>query len=141
MIRPCIWLLLLALAAPAQAEVLVATRMIRAQALIGPEDVHLVPGDNPQALTSVDQVIGQEARVTLYPGRPIRANDIAPPTLVDRNQMIVLIYRNGPLSIQTEGRALERGGLGDAIRVLNLASKTTVSARVGAQGEAVTGPN
>lgn len=142
MVRPGIfWLLALMLAAPAQADILVATRTIRAHALIGPEDVQLAPGENAQALASADAAIGNEARVTLYPGRPIRAEDLSPPTLVERNQVIALVYRNGPLSIQTDGRALDRGAEGDVIRVLNLGSKTMVSARIGPRGEALVNSN
>ena len=35
-----------------------------------------------------------------------------------------------------EGRALDRAGPGDVIRVMNLSSRTTVSARVGLDGAA-----
>ncbi|WP_373487298.1 flagella basal body P-ring formation protein FlgA, partial [Blastomonas sp.] len=36
----------------------------------------------------------------------------------------------------TDGRALGRAGVGDVIRVMNLTSRTTVTAQIGADGAA-----
>ena len=132
--------LLVALAGPSSADTLVTTRVLRAQALIAPEDLAVVPGTVAGALSAPDQAIGQEARVTLYPGRPIAADDIGPPAIVERNQIVPLAYRAGGLAILTEGRALARGGAGDTIRVMNLASRSTVTGRVRADGTVVVGP-
>jgi flagella basal body P-ring formation protein FlgA len=64
----------------------------------------------------------------------VRAADLGPPALVDRNQIVALDFRAGGLSIRAEGRALARGGAGDVIRVMNLASRTTVSGRIRPDG-------
>jgi len=80
--------------------------------------------------------IGMEARVALYAGRPIRASDVGFPAIVDRNQLIPLVYDANGLIIRTEGRALGRAGVGEVIRVMNMASRNTVSARVGPDGAA-----
>jgi flagella basal body P-ring formation protein FlgA len=132
--------LLIALALPAAADTVVATRTIRAMAVIGPEDVALAPGSVPGTLGSPADALGMEARVTLYAGRPIRAADIGPPAVVERNQIVPLVYQAGPLSILAEGRALARAGIGDTIRVMNLASRFTVSGRVRPDGTVVVGP-
>jgi flagella basal body P-ring formation protein FlgA len=78
--------------------------------------------------------IGQEAQVTLYAGRPIRAEDIGPPAIIERNQIVPLAYGSGGLSILTEGRAMARGGAGDVIRVMNLESRTTVTGQIQPDG-------
>jgi flagella basal body P-ring formation protein FlgA len=119
----------------AQADSLVATRTLRAETILAPADMTLVAAMIPGALDDPALALGQEARVTLYAGRPIRAADIGPPAIVDRNQIVPLVYAGGGLSILTEGRALGRGGIGDVIRVMNLASRSTVSGRIGAGGE------
>lgn len=131
---------LISLALPAAADTVVATRTIRAMAVIGPEDVALAPGSVPGTLGEPADALGMEARVTLYAGRPIRAADIGPPAVVERNQIVPLVYQAGPLSILTEGRALARAGIGDTIRVMNLASRSTVSGRVRPDGTVVVGP-
>lgn len=127
--------LLMLLPWPLAAQTLVATRVLRAQSVLGAQDLTLVPGQANGALSAPTQAIGQEARVTLYPGRPIRAADLVPPALVERNQLVTLLFRRGNLQITAEGRALSRGGSGARIRVMNLQSRSTVTGEVGADGQ------
>jgi flagellar basal body P-ring formation protein FlgA len=133
-------LILFALAVPAPAETVVATRTIRAQTVIGPGDVALAPGSRPGFLGSTALAVGMEARITLYAGRPIGADHVGPPALVERNQIVPLVYQDGTLSILTEGRALARAGAGETIRVMNLASRSTVNGMVRPDGTIVVGP-
>lgn len=133
--------LILALAAPAHAESVVATRTIRAKTLIAPEDLTLVSAELPGALSDPAAAVGQEARVAIYAGKPVRPGDFGPPTLVDRNQLVTLVYVSGGLAISTEGRALGRGSEGDEIRVMNLGSRNTVSGRIGPDGAVYVGWN
>ncbi|MAQ81770.1 MAG: flagella basal body P-ring formation protein FlgA [Maritimibacter sp.] len=122
------------LAAPAAAETVVAARTIRAQAIITPADVTVIEKTVPGTLSLPAEAVGLEARVILYSGRPIRPGDIGPPAIIERNQIVTLIYRSGPLSIAAEARAMSRAGVGDAVRVMNLASRTTVTGIVRADG-------
>ncbi len=117
-------------AAPACADTIVAARTIRAQALITAQDIAIKDVDVVGAIADATAVIGQEARVALYPGRPIRPGDVGPPALVERNQIIVLIFDESGISIATEGRSLSRAGPGESVRAMNLASRITVSGRV-----------
>lgn len=133
--------ILLLLPGVAMADSVVATRTLRAQALIGPQDITLVDAIIPGAVGTLDSAVGFEARVTIYAGRPVRASDIGPPAIVDRNQLVTLSYQSGTLAILSEGRALARGGVGDVIRVMNLSSRTTISGRISADGSVQVGPN
>ncbi len=129
------WLFgLLAIGGPAMAESLVATHTIRAQTTIVAEDFASVDADIPGALSDPAAAIGQEAKVTIYAGRPLTADTIGAAALVERNQTVSLVFRSGGLSILTEGRALSRGGAGDVIKVMNLSSRTTVSGIIRADG-------
>ena len=119
----------------AMAEIVVSTRTIRAKEIITAVDLEIKDQDVPNAVTSLDHVIGQEARVALYPGRPIREGDIGPPAIVDRNDLVVLVFDRRPLSITAEGRALGRGAAGDRIRVMNLSSRTTVTGFIRSDGQ------
>jgi flagella basal body P-ring formation protein FlgA len=122
--------LFLPLGSVAGADTLVATGTIRSQGLIGPADVMLIEGDTPGALSDPLDALGMEARVNLYPGRPIRAADLQPPAVIERNEIVTLQFRQGGLLILTEGRALDRAGVGERLRVINLSSRSTVSATV-----------
>ena len=134
-------ILLLALAAPVSAESLVATRTIRAKSLVAAEDLALVSAELPGALSDPGLAVGLEARVAIYAGKPVRLGDLGPPTLVDRNQLVTLIFLSGGLAISTEGRALARGSEGDDIRVMNLGSRNTVTGRIGPDGAVYVGWN
>jgi hypothetical protein len=81
--------------APLRAETLVATTTIRGSSPIGPRDVALVPDIVPGALSDPAHAIGMEARVNLYPGRPIRADDLRPPAVIDRNDIVTLRFNAG----------------------------------------------
>lgn len=121
-------------ATPVQADSLVAARIIKANTVIAPEDVSQVAATIPGAIGLASQVVGHEAKVTLYPGRPIRAEDLGTPTLVDRNQKVVLVYQSSGLTIRVDGRALDRAGLEEPVRVMNLSSRQTVTGLVAADG-------
>lgn len=132
-------LILFLLAPPALAQTLVATRTIRPRSLLTAADVTVVKGSVPGTLTAADQAAGQEARVVLYAGRPIRRGDVGPPAVVERNQIVPLAYHRGGLRIMAEGRALARAGAGETIRVMNTASHSTVTGVVGPDGTVTVG--
>ena len=115
---------------PALAEAVTTLRAIRPATVVAEADLTHMVTDVAGAYTEVADVVGLEARVTLYPGRPIRPEDVGPPALVQRNQFVPLVFQRNNLLIMTEGRALGRGAAGDWIRVMNTASKSTVTGRV-----------
>ncbi len=121
-------LLLLALFWPtlAGAESLVATRLIRATEVIAPGDIARRPEPVTGAASRPDQVIGLEARVAIYPGRPVRLADLGPAAVIERNELVQMVYRRGGVIIISEGRALGRGALGDTVTVMNLGSRQSV---------------
>lgn len=126
-------------ASPIAAESLTTTRVIRAQTVLTQADVAVIAASVPGALIDAADVVGLEARVTLYPGRPLRRGDIGPPALVERNQIITLVYSVGGLGITTEGRVLDRGGVGDSVSVMNLSSRKTVVGQLREDGSVYVG--
>lgn len=129
------------LPASAMADSVVATRTIRAQSVIAAQDVAMVPAEITGALTATDAAVGLEAKVTLFAGRPVRAADLAAPALIQRNQVVAVVYQVAGLTIRTDGRALERGGAGAVIKVMNLASHLTVQGAISPDGSVRVGPN
>lgn len=127
--------LLLLIAAPElSADILVPTRTIRAKEIIAAEDLMPKNVEVAGALSVASDLVGQEARVALYPGRPVRPGDVGPPAIVSRNDTVSLVFLQGGLRIETEGRSLGRGAAGETIRVMNLSSRATVSGRVQSDG-------
>lgn len=132
-------LLMMLFGGPATADTVFAARTIPAQTILGPADLALRDIEMPGAVSDPSELIGKETRTAIYAGRPFRAGDVGQPAIVDRNQMISLIYKTGGLMIATEGRSLSRAAVGETIRVMNLSSRTTVMARLGADGHAYVG--
>lgn len=131
--------ILLVLSGPAIADTVVAARTIPARSIIAAGDLLVRDVDIAGAVADPQMIVGKEARVALYAGRPIRAGDISAPAVVERNQHIEMIYFGESLTIRAEGLALERAGPGDRIRVMNTSSRSTVMARIGQDGNAYVG--
>ena len=112
------------------AEIL-ALRTLPAGSIVGADDID--PGEGTP-LAEVQAVLGLQTRTIIYAGRAITPAQLGPPRLVERNQIVTLAYDAGPLSIRTEGRAMAAGAAGEVIRVMNLASRSTVLATIRADG-------
>lgn len=125
---------------PAFADIVIAARTIRAQSVITSQDITVKPGEIAGIASHAAEVIGQETRVAVYAGRPLRLSDIGPPAVIERNQIVPLIYEHGGLRIMAEGRSLTRAGAGERVRVMNLSSRTTVTGRTGPDGRVFVSP-
>lgn len=134
MIRSLALFCFLSVTSQVLADSVVPTRTIRANAVIAEADVTLKPVVHPQAFDQMRDVVGQEARITLYAGRPILFDDVGPPAVITRNQIVLMKYRASGLLIVTEGRSLQRGGVGDRIRIMNLDSRSTLFGMVQEDG-------
>jgi len=133
--------LLVLLGSLTRAETVVAVKTIRANTVLSAQDVTLKPGNQGYGIADLGEVIGMESRVVLYAGRPILPDHLTAPALVQRNEIVPLIFQNTSLSISTHGRALDRGAVGDTIRVMNISSRATLFGKVQLDGSvAVTGP-
>ena len=136
------WFLMVFLAAfPGRVigETVVTARTVRSHEILSAGDLMTIQENTPGALARLSDVVGLEARVTLYSGRPVRAADVGPPTLVDRNQQVVLVFSAGGLEIKAEGRSLGRAAAGESVKVMNLASRKTVFGIVAADGTVTVG--
>lgn len=127
-------LCLIALPALVEANPISAARTLPTGTILSQGDLTLGEQTDPAAL---DVLIGMETRVMIYEGKPVTPSQLATPTLVERNQMVTLSYVSNTFQIDTEGRALSSGRLGDVVRVMNMGSRTTVSGEVAANGSVV----
>jgi len=140
MLRIVALLFALAPGLAATADTVVPVQTVRSQTVLSPAHLAVIDRSTPGALSDPAQAVGMEARVVLYAGRPIRAEDIGPPALIERNQIVQLIYDHAGLMISTEGRSLARAAVGEQVRVMNLSSRTTVTGLVDATGRVFAGP-
>lgn len=80
------------------------------------------------------EAIGRAARQTLRQGRPIRRADLMKPEIVKRDDNVTLVYAAPGFMLTTRGKALEAGGQGDIINVLNQQSKRSIQGVVAGPG-------
>ena len=114
-------------------------RAIRARTVLAAGDLTVVGEAVPGAVAAIEEAVGKEAKVTLYPGRPILLDQLGAPALVERNALVRMNYARGPLHIVTDGRALDRAGVGEPVRVMNLVSRQTVTGVVAPDGSVEVG--
>lgn len=115
-------------------EVPVLLRRVGAGEIIAAGDVgwELRRGDrlSGNLMTDPGQMIGQSPKRSLRAGDPIRIGDLTMPILVQRNSLVTLRLRSTSMTLTAQGRALDEGGLGSVVRVVNLKSNTIVQATV-----------
>jgi flagellar basal body P-ring formation protein FlgA len=122
--------ILVCLNSQANSGTLTATHNIRSGQLIGIEDVHVGLDQSLGGLSNPNDIIGLQAKTNIFRGTVILPSMIGRPTLVERNQLVNLVFLNAALRIETQGRALGRGSIGESVPVLNISSKKTVQGTI-----------
>lgn len=113
-----------------------AQRLLPSGTIVSREDIALdlrIDGgiDDP------DQAVGRQLRTTIQAGQMIHANSLTAPVLVRRNQLVTLTFKQGGLIITDQGRALDQGAAGEAIRILNTTSRATITGQVMEDGSVI----
>lgn len=78
-------------------------------------------------VTSHDDLVGMEVRRMLAQGRPIMTQSVTQPIIIDRGDRISIRYDDGMLALSAPGKALSDAHEGQEIRVVNLASNTSLT--------------
>jgi flagellar basal body P-ring formation protein FlgA len=94
----------------------------------------VVEGENKAPL---DLFVGMELKRSVYAGAVLKPTDVGAPTAIQRNAIVTLEFVRGPLMITTEGRSLDAGAVGETVRIMNLNSKTILTAVVAGPNKAV----
>lgn len=82
------------------------------------------------AVTDPYALVGKQARRQIKEGEPVRANQLQTPVLVGRGDEVVIFYALKSMNLTAKGKALDAGGQGDMIRILNVKSNRTLIAKV-----------
>ena len=101
-----------------------------------------VPSANLPAgdVSDPQEMIGRTPRHPLQAGQPLRSLDLQVPVVVKRNDAVLIVLERPGLYMTAEGKALEDGGRGAAIRVVNTQSNRTIDAVVLASGQVAVRP-
>lgn len=137
MIRALLLLIPLA-AGPTFAQDLFAARTLRVGSIVSETDLRPIDKvfhGTDELDRKIAEIVGMEVRRAIFAGQPITPVDLGPPTLVHRNSIVTIMYRRPGLTIRTEGRALDRGGNGERVKVMNLSSRESLVATVIRPGE------
>ncbi|WP_299654754.1 flagellar basal body P-ring formation chaperone FlgA [uncultured Jannaschia sp.] len=129
--------LLAFLAGPALAESVMVVGPVRAGTVLTADDLAFTDTAAENGFEDPRDLVGLEARVNLYPGRPVQTRDVGLPTVVQRNATVPLVFNRGGLTITLEGRALGRAGEGEPVRVMNLSSRNTITGIATSDGAVV----
>jgi flagellar basal body P-ring formation protein FlgA len=112
------------------APAVVPTRTVGRGEVIRAADLAIERRPKPEvgadAVLATADAIGRAARQALRQGVPLRRADLMKPETVKRDDNVTLVYEMPGIMLTTRGKALESGGDGDLINVLNLQSKHPV---------------
>jgi len=127
-----------AVAADYVAKVPVLRRPLAQGEIIASGDIEMVAmGLNRVGRTVVltrESLVGLSAKRMLNPGQPIQAGDVQRPVLVPKGGAVTMLVQLPGMFLSATGKALDAGGVGDTILVMNVQTNRTVQA-------VVTGPS
>lgn len=82
----------------------------------------------------LEDLIGKALARQSRAGMMLKVNDVKPPELVSRNDIVTVFLKTGPMTLTIKGQALSAAAEGDTIPVLNLMSKKILYGRATGAG-------
>jgi flagellar basal body P-ring formation protein FlgA len=120
-------------------DALVLTRALGRNDVIRASDVAIERKPKAEVRGNVavamKDAVGLAVRRPLQAGELIRAADLAKPDLIQRNDMVTIVYQAPGLLLTLRGKAADAGAMGDTISVLNIQSKRTVQGTITGPGQ------
>ncbi len=96
-----------------------------------------VPLDAPH---DADEVIGMAARRPLREGAAASLHDVSAPVVIKRGDVVQVSYEADGIKLVLQAQAMSDATIGQAVNVVNPASKKTIQAVAAGPGAAVVGP-
>ncbi|HXD44781.1 MAG TPA: flagellar basal body P-ring formation chaperone FlgA [Pseudolabrys sp.] len=124
--------------AQATAEVVVLAHAIDRGTVLRDADIEIERRPRAEvgreSITDRDRVVGLAARDSLQAGRIVRTTDLMRPEIVQRNEMVTLVYEMPGIMLTVRGKATEGGAQGDVISIVNEQTKRVLQGVVVAPG-------
>lgn len=86
-------------------------------------------------LLSEKDIVNMTPRRMANAGKPLTANDLQQPTMVERGDAITIVFAQGPLTLTAKGKALQAGAMGDVVRIANTDSNKNLQGIITAHRE------
>jgi flagella basal body P-ring formation protein FlgA len=83
---------------------------------------------------AAEQAIGLAAKRPLRGGQVLRPADLTKPQVVQRNEVVTLVYAVPGVMLTVRGKALEAGAEGDIVSVVNVQTNRTIQGTVSGPG-------
>ncbi len=85
-------------------------------------------------ITNAGDLTGTVATRALAAGQPINRLHVRAARAVMRDSSVRVVFNRPGISLAGSGKALEDGNVGEVVRIMNLATRTTLSGEVVADG-------
>ncbi len=119
--------------------VLLATDVRRGETIserhVRVQDRWLSPGSH--TMDSIDEVVGQKVRSKLHAGALLHPEDLEPPVLIRRGELVNVKCLSGSIVLSARARAMADGAEGELIELRLDGSKKSFLGRVDARGRAI----
>ncbi len=92
-------------------------------------------------VTDARDLIGKAVKRRTGAGRTLRSSDVQNPVIVEKGNLVTIIYKSANMTLSAEGRALHHGGRNDTIQVLNTRSNRNLRARVIGPNQVIVSPH
>lgn len=114
--------------------VVCASRNLKKGGILAEKDIYMAKKNitrlNRGALTDMSSVVGYALKNDVSADDPIREPMLNKAALVMKGEMVTILAELRGIRITAPGRALEKGGPGDPVKVQNLMSKKSIYAKV-----------
>lgn len=118
---PVVWSVYVPAQVSVMTEYLITARPIRRGQIVGPQDLAREYGDlaaqPANTLTDPTQAVGHHTRYAVATGNTVRADMLRLPPAVQQGQTVKIVGIGQGFSVSNEGRALNRAGDGESVRV------------------------
>lgn len=84
----------------------------------------------PNTISRLDDLVGRTPRRPITAGQAIRLTDVRPNFIIGKGDMVTIVLKAGTMTLTARAEALQKGAVGDVIRVRNNHSRKVLETRV-----------
>lgn len=84
----------------------------------------------PNTIGRIDDLVGRTPRRPITAGQAIRLTDVRPNYVIGKGDIVTIVLKAGTMTLTARAEALEKGAVGEVIRVRNNQSRKVLETRV-----------